>query len=548
MPSNTSRRADSSELGPTIPLIENDDTSEPTDQSSGPKIGVQRGCPLEKSRAEAASLLQSRLRALALVGALGSGLFLCVNAILWRVSVIQVIELTFALAILAFLTRRTGMCMRSLRLTEAGFFGGFTVLFALESIFSLPFLGPTATPSMICGALSEMYFMWALLALTYSLFIPHRCRHSATVALLLATMPNLLTVGLCLYSTQVALAVTTSQLLVSGTMAYFAVFIGIFATHTMNQLRTEARRAKRFGQYQLREKLGEGGMGEVYRAEHAMLKRPCAIKLIRSDVLADQSVRDRFEREVQSTAMLTHPNTVEVFDHGRTDDGTFYYVMELLPGMTLQDLVEKHGPMSAPRVVHLLRQVCGALAEAHSEGLIHRDVKPANIFSSHRGGVWDTAKLLDFGLVKGQPNKAPDSLAATREGTVAGSPLYMAPEQAKGTEPDPRSDLYSLGGVGYFLLTGQAPFDGETPMEVIIAHARDQVVPISEINPDVPEDLEAVVMRCLEKRPDDRYASAEDLELALAEVRCEEWTRRMAREWWDNAPSEREEEPELARA
>ena len=493
-------------------------------------------------------LLLSRFRAILTAFAVAGGL-LTLDAVVWddHVWLRSILWSPLVVALIgSHLIRRPTLTLLH-RLEVAG-------IGAIDALFVSVITGFTLRAAwdgdadQVNEIVEHGFAYWIMGALAYATLIPAPPRRTVGIVAGCAVLPVLLALSLAALSPAVRVALDP-QRLAADTFATWAVaFIAGYASSVINELRREVREARKLGQYQLREKLGEGGMGEVYRAEHAMLKRPCAIKLIRSDVLADQSVRDRFEREVQSTAMLTHPNTVEVFDYGRTDDGTFYYVMELLPGMTLQDLVEKHGPMSAPRVVHLLRQVCGALAEAHSEGLIHRDVKPANIFSSHRGGVWDTAKLLDFGLVKGQQNKAPDSLAATREGTVAGSPLYMAPEQAKGTEPDPRSDLYSLGGVGYFLLTGQAPFDGETPMEVIIAHARDQVVPISEINPDVPEDLEAVVMRCLEKRPDDRYASAEDLELALAEVRCEEWTRRMAREWWDNAPSEREEEPELARA
>ena len=201
-------------------------------------------------------------------------------------------------------------------------------------------------------------------------------------------------------------------------------------------------------------------MGEVYLAEHQLLKRPCAIKLIRPDRAGDPRALARFEREVRTTARLSHPNTVEIYDYGRTEDGTFYYVMEYLSGLSLADLVERHGPLPPGRAIYLLRQACGALAEAHAAGLVHRDLKPANIFAARRGGLHDVAKLLDFGLVLPTAEPvAPPSSAGTA--TIAGSPLYMAPEQATGdARPDARSDLYGLGAVAYYLLTGRAPFEG----------------------------------------------------------------------------------------
>jgi serine/threonine-protein kinase len=273
-------------------------------------------------------------------------------------------------------------------------------------------------------------------------------------------------------------------------------------------------------------------MGEVYLAEHVLLKRPCAIKLIRPGRAADPGVLARFEREVRATAKLSHWNTVEIYDYGHAEDGTFYYVMEYLPGLTLEELCRRHGPLPPERVVYLLRQVCGALAEAHAAGLIHRDVKPGNILAAQRGGQQDVVKLVDFGLVK--PRGAREDIAITQQGSLAGSPLYMSPEQAlgKGT-PDARSDIYSLGSVAYFLLTGHPPFEGDEPMEVLVAHARDAVRPLRELYPEVPADLEHVVLRCLEKEPEARFQSAGELEQALAECRCAgAWTAHDAAQWW----------------
>jgi serine/threonine-protein kinase len=275
-------------------------------------------------------------------------------------------------------------------------------------------------------------------------------------------------------------------------------------------------------------------MGEVYLAEHLLMKRPCAIKIIRPEKAGDAQVLARFEREVRATARLTHWNTVEIYDYGRSEDGTFYYVMEYLPGLNLSDLVESHGPLPAGRAIHLLLQTCEALAEAHSQGLIHRDLKPGNIYAAHRGGVFDVAKLLDFGLAKPLRDGEAETADLTQAGSITGSPLYMSPEQATGEDrPDARSDIYSLGAVAYFLLTGRPPFDYEKPIKVIVAHAHEAVVPPTQVRADVPEDLELVVLRCLAKDPHDRYQSAEDLRAALGLCSAAGgWSRADAARWW----------------
>jgi serine/threonine-protein kinase len=240
----------------------------------------------------------------------------------------------------------------------------------------------------------------------------------------------------------------------------------------------------------------------------------------------------RFEREVRMTARLSHWNTVEIFDYGRTEDGTFFYVMEYLPGLSLEDLLQRHGALPAERVVHLMRQTCDGLSEAHAVGLIHRDIKPGNIFVAQRGGLYDVAKLLDFGLVK--PVAEIPSARLTQEGAISGTPLFMSPEQARGqSEIDARSDIYSLGAVAYTLLTGRPPFERTSPFEVMIAHARDDVVPPSQLEGDVPADLERVVLRCLAKRPEDRFQDTKTLEQALGEcAAADQWTQSHAARWW----------------
>ena len=242
------------------------------------------------------------------------------------------------------------------------------------------------------------------------------------------------------------------------------------------------------------------------------------MKLIRPGDGAEPRTLERFEREVRLTAMLSHPNTVEVYDYGRAEDGTYYYVMEYLLGLSLAELVDRHGPLPPSRAVYLLRQVCEALRKAHAAGLIHRDIKPSNIFAARRGGMDDVAKLLDFGLVRTAPMPG---AAISAEGQILGTPMFMSPEQARGVRDlDGRSDIYSLGAVAYHVLTGRPPFDEDGSIAVLIAHARDPVVPPSRLGPGIPDDLERVVLRCLAKDPAARFANADALERALGECAC----------------------------
>jgi serine/threonine-protein kinase len=315
-------------------------------------------------------------------------------------------------------------------------------------------------------------------------------------------------------------------------MLFIGAGVTVYATHIINALRVEAFEARRLNQYQLKGRIGVGGMGVVYLAEHQLLKRPCAIKLVAPDRAGDPKALAKFEREVRTTARLSHPNTVEIYDYGHTDDGTFYYVMELLSGLSLADLVERHGPLPPGRAIFLLRQACGALAEAHAVGLVHRDLKPANIFAARRGNLHDFVKILDFGLVLSPPD--PSTVEPSRDSHISGSPLYMAPEQAVGAaRPDARADLYGLGAVAYYLLTGHPPFSGPTAMAVLIVVARDPVEPPSRHRPGLPADLERVILRCLAKSPADRYPDADALDRALAGcAAAADWDFARAAEWW----------------
>lgn len=267
------------------------------------------------------------------------------------------------------------------------------------------------------------------------------------------------------------------------------------------------------GPYHIVRLISSGGMGDVYLAEHRLLKRPCAVKVIRGEFASDQRAITRFMREVQTTASLRHPNTVEVFDYGVTDDGTFYYAMEYLEGQTLTELVRAEGPQPPARVVFLLRQVCGALGEAHRLGLVHRDINPNNILICRLGGTHDVIKLLDFGLVT---SSAVEDQKLTYRGSFMGSPLYVSPEQARGLEVDTRSDLYSVGAVAHLLLTGRPPFESETAMDVLFAHMNKPPPRPSAVAHDLPAELDDLVVRCLAKQPDDRFPDADTLDSALA--------------------------------
>jgi serine/threonine-protein kinase len=304
-------------------------------------------------------------------------------------------------------------------------------------------------------------------------------------------------------------------------------------SHVVFGLRAEVRRARRLGQYTVEAKIGEGGMGVVYRAHHGMMRRPTAIKLLRPEKAIEANLK-RFEREVQLTARLTHPNTITIFDYGRTPEGVFYYAMELLDGASLERVVSLAGPLPPARVLHVLHGVAGALVEAHEAGLVHRDVKPANVILCRQGGIDDVPKVVDFGLVKDLETSG--DAALTHADAIAGTPLYIAPEAITSPEAvGPQSDLYSLGAVGYFALTGQHVFRGRTLVEVCSHHLHSEPEPPSRrIDAPVPADLEALVLECLAKDPARRPAGARELRRRLAGCAgFGGWTEEDARAWWE---------------
>ncbi|UJR86955.1 serine/threonine-protein kinase [Sandaracinus amylolyticus] len=310
----------------------------------------------------------------------------------------------------------------------------------------------------------------------------------------------------------------------------FSTVVATVASHTIFGLRAEVRQARRLGQYVLEAKLGEGGMGVVYRAHHALLRRPTAIKLLPPERVGAEMLA-RFEREVRQTARLTHPNTVQIYDYGRTPDGIFYYAMEYLPGCDLELVVSETGPMPPARVVHVVAQIASALAEAHELGLVHRDVKPANVILTTRAGEHDVAKVVDFGLVKDLARDPAGSM--THDATIRGTPLYLAPETIGTGVVAPASDLYSLGALTYFLITGTHVFRGHNVVEICAHHLHSEPEPPSaRLGAPLPEGLEALVLQCLAKAPGERPASARALRASLRALRIEPWSEEDAARFW----------------
>jgi serine/threonine-protein kinase len=437
------------------------------------------------------------------------------------------------------LWRSRAMSIRALRLWELFHFTTLALCYGYLRFWRLAFIAggspdPAALNVGAQGAFTIFGYITTILA--YGVLIPNTLRRSLIVVAALTAAPFAATVAAAVASPALWGDHFIRLMLQALANLVFPAGIAVFAAARAAALQRRAfeaeRRAEQIGQYTLRRKLGQGGMGEVWLAEHALLKRPCAVKFIRPDLAASPATAARFAREVQAVTGLTHVNTVRVYDYGRADDGSFYYVMEYLDGPTLEELVQKNGPLPPGRVVYLLRQVCGALAEAHAAGLVHRDLKPGNVIIAALGGQRDMAKLLDFGLVQDLSADADGRL--TEAGTVLGTPAYMSPEQAAGESAvDARGDLYSLGAVMFFALTGRPPFQGKTLGQLLAAHRLEPPPLLTDLRPDVPAELTAVVTRCLSKDPSDRFQSAAELDRALAQCRCAtEWSAERAAEWW----------------
>jgi serine/threonine-protein kinase len=513
-----------------------------------PKPAIAR-LTARQTVSEPPAVVRSRLRELPVIYVLMLGI-----ALFWRLAVlasqdlilyqIDVAIIMAFLGIIALLSTRWPISLAWLKGLELGIVGAIAgrlvfLQYRLMLIYSL-----RDDRMMAQLTMKNVVLITSIVILTYGLYVPKSWRRAALVAVPLALLP-FATLAVLNYQHPDAMAWLWKGWMLSDTprirlFAFDAMILlmlavgATFGARAMSRLRRQVAEARQLGQYRLRRRLGAGGMGEVYLAEHQLLKRPCAVKLIRPDEAADPRAQERFEREVRLTATLSHPNTVEIYDYGRAEDGTYYYVMEYLPGLSLAELVERYGPVPPARVVYLLRQACGALREAHAAGLIHRDIKPSNIIAARRGGMDDVAKLLDFGLVRRAATAPAAQLSS--EGRILGTPLFMSPEQATGSrELDERSDIYSLGAVTYYLLTGRPPFEGNDGMAVLIAHARDPVVPPSRVYPGIPKDLERAVLLCLAKSPAERFPDAASLERALSACECAgSWNRDQATRWWRN--------------
>jgi len=445
---------------------------------------------------------------------------------------------------------RVAVCMRTLRLLELMTFGVLLVFFGYLQYRDF------ASYKLLFGAFREEFALvfhlgvvavamrWFAAIVLYGAFIPNTWKRCLAVVSAFAVVPIAMMFMIC-FDCPIMGPLWPNAFFDMFVLLGIASATAIFGSHRISELQQQAFEAKKLGQYQLKKKIGSGGMGDVYLAEHMLLRRKCAIKTIKPDHTADPLTLARFEREVQAMATLTHWNSVEIYDYGHSPDGTFFYVMEYLPGLTLQEMIDRHGALPAGRAIHFLRQICAALKEAHSIGLIHRDIKPSNVLVCQRGGVADVAKLLDFGLVQDiSPRSTGEADRLTMQGAVLGSPPFISPEQARGNQlVDERTDIYGLGGLAYFLVTGRPPFERDSALEMMAAHLHEKPTPPCELRPDVPRDLNDVILRCLAKKPADRFADVAEVDRALAECDAAlEWSEDRADAWWRESA---EQQPEL---
>jgi hypothetical protein len=379
----------------------------------------------------------------------------------------------------------------------------------------------------------------AVVILLFAPIVPSRPEKTLVVALIAASMDP---VGALIWRGLGQDVPGLGSIFVLAIPNYLCALIAPVISHIITRLGREVRKAREMGSYVLGDLIAHGGMGEVWEAKHRLLARPAAIKLIKPEVLsavtkvqADVLV-ERFRREATAAANLRSPHTIQLYDFGVASDGTFYYVMELLNGMDLQTLVEEHGPIPPARSVHILQQVCESLAEAHDRGLVHRDIKPANIQLCCMGHYYDYVKVLDFGLVKSQGVDASVEPGLTAPNMVAGTPAYLSPESAQGEPVDPRTDIYALGCVAFWMLTGRQVFQGKGAMQVLAQHINTPAEPPSLYSLfRIPAELDAVVLACLAKQPEERPGSVRELADRLSDCALDDsWTREHARLWWDS--------------
>lgn len=392
----------------------------------------------------------------------------------------------------------------------------------------------------------------AVFILIYPLFVPSPPRRVLAAGLASAAMYIL---AALIYRSSLGDAESiwnaNTTLITFGNVS--TAIIATVPSKVMRKMAAELSKARQLGAYKLTHRLGVGGMGEVWAAQHKLLRRPAAVKLIRKDQhrMGDTARfgewAHRFEREAQATAELTSPHTIGLFDFGTSASGDLFYVMELLAGMNLESFVKRFGPVDPARAVFIISQVCESLGEAHDRGMIHRDIKPSNVFLTRRGRRHDFVKVLDFGLVKSLEGDGDDDLTVTRDGAVAGTPAYMAPETALEGIADTRSDIYGVGCLAYFLLTGELLFDASTPTAMAVAHAsKEPDLPSTRTELEVTPELDAVIMACLAKTPADRPETAYALADILAASVPVSWTREKASDWWELHAPDAFDHPEVS--
>ena len=440
----------------------------------------------------------------------------------WPGDLVAALSIAVSLGLFAY-TRRTG-CDSKLSL-DLGLF--YEVLLA----FGIGLVGQWSP--------STSGISWiAFLVLVHPMIVPNSMRNTLLVGLAAASMDP---VGVGIAAVRGVPIPPVAALFWVFLPNYLAAVLAVLPARIISRLGREVDKARELGSYHLGELIGRGGMGEVYRARHRILRRPAAVKLIRPDRTEVRSgeawntVAQRFWREAEAAASLSSPHAIALYDFGLTPDGSFYYVMELLDGMDLESLVERFGPVTPGRAVYLLRQACHALAEAHSIGLVHRDIKPANLFACRAGLETDFVKVLDFGLVKFTGSDSPQELRETAPGFATGTPAYMAPEVARGKRAiDRQVDIYALGGVAYWLLTGRLVFEADTPMKMMIAHIEQEPMPPSgRTELVIPRCLDELVLACLAKDPANRPPDAATLASLLAACDVgEPWTAELAERWW----------------
>jgi serine/threonine protein kinase len=377
-----------------------------------------------------------------------------------------------------------------------------------------------------------------VIVVLFPLVLPGPPRRTLVAAILSGAMAPLALAILHLQGNVVAMG---EDIVRTAIASAFGVVFAYTGARIVYRLGRDVAAARELGSYRLEEMLGRGGMGEVWKARHRMLARPAAIKLIRRELAGIDTpgggagAVQRFEKEAQVIAGLRSPHTINLFDFGTAADGAFYYVMELLDGVDVHTLVDRFGPVPPARAIYIVRQMCHSLSEAHARGVVHRDVKPANVFLCRYGEEVDFVKVLDFGLVKETAARPEQETALTAERSIPGTPAFLAPEQALGKEPlDGRVDVYATGCVAYWLLTGELVFTAESPLELIVKHAQETPAPpSSRTELAIPPALDRLVLSCLAKDPADRPASARALSDALAAVEgVGDWTESTANEWW----------------